>query len=100
MKLKDLFIKYAIKTPFLVDCKNDKLVFPSDKEQEYKSRLKEKIGEEEFERLTASDRLVQCPENLENIALVNIETYPDISLIAAAFFNDVQRKQLYNPYRY
>ncbi len=76
----------------LVDCKNDKIVFPSDKEQEYKSRLKEKIGEEEFEGLMASDRIVQCPENLENIALVNIETYPDISLIAATFLNDVQRE--------
>ncbi|WP_227780044.1 hypothetical protein [Rickettsia sp. Tenjiku01] len=32
MKLKDLFIKYPITTPFLVHCKNDKLVFPSDKE--------------------------------------------------------------------
>ncbi|WP_237737599.1 hypothetical protein [Rickettsia sibirica] len=40
MKLKDLFIKYPITTPFLVDCKNDKLVFPSDKEQKYKRDLK------------------------------------------------------------
>ncbi|WCR56118.1 hypothetical protein [Rickettsia asembonensis] len=88
MKLKDLFIKHAIKTPFLVDCKDDKIVFPSDKEQEYENRLKEKIGEEEFERLMDSDRIIQCPENLENIALVNIETYPDISLIAATFLND------------
>ncbi|WP_233418877.1 hypothetical protein [Rickettsia tamurae] len=92
MKLKDLFIKYVIETPFSVDCKNDKLVFPSDKEQEYKSSLKEKIGEEEFKKLTASDRIVQCPENLENIALVSIETHPDISLIATEFLNDVQRE--------
>ncbi|MCC8407255.1 MAG: hypothetical protein LN560_06745 [Rickettsia endosymbiont of Sceptobius lativentris] len=92
MKLKDLFIKHAIKTPFLVDCKDDKIVFPSDKEQEYKNRLKEKIGEEEFEGLTASDRIIQCPENLENIALVNIEKYPYISLIAATFLNDIQRE--------
>lgn len=76
----------------MVDCKDDKIVFPSDKEQEYKNRLKEKIGEEEFERLMDSDRIIQCPENLENIALVNIETYPDISLIAATFLNDVQRE--------
>lgn len=78
----------------MVDCKNDKLVFPSnkEKEQKYKTDLKEKIGEEEFEKLTASDRIVQCPENLENIALVSIEKYPDISLIAAAFFNDIKRE--------
>ncbi|EAA26236.1 hypothetical protein [Rickettsia sibirica] len=58
MKLKDLFIKYPITTPFLVDCKNDKLVFPSDKEQKYKRDLKEKIGEEECEKLTALDKIV------------------------------------------
>ncbi|MCZ6914737.1 MAG: hypothetical protein O7C59_10005 [Rickettsia endosymbiont of Ixodes persulcatus] len=90
MKLKDLFIKFQ--TSFLVDCKNDKLVFPSHKEQKYKSDLKETIGEEEFEKLTASDRIVQCPENLENIALVSIEKHPDISLIVAEFLNDATRE--------
>ena len=60
------FIIIKITTPFLVDCKNDKIVFP-DKEQEYKTRLKEKIGEEEIEGLTASDRIVQYPENLEKL---------------------------------
>ncbi|MFP3121214.1 hypothetical protein GCO76_07845 [Rickettsia sp. R2] len=90
MKLKDLFIKYPITTPFLVDCKNDKLVFPSDKEQKYKRDLKEKIGEEEFEKLTALDKIVQCPENLENIALV--EKYLDKPLIVAKLLNDVQRE--------
>ncbi|AFB31399.1 MULTISPECIES: hypothetical protein [spotted fever group] len=92
MKLKDLFIKYPITTTFLVDCKNDKLVFPSDKEQKYKRDLKETIGEEEFEKLTTLDKIVQCPENLENIALVSIEKHLDKPLIVAKLFNDVQRE--------
>ncbi|WP_017442517.1 hypothetical protein [Rickettsia gravesii] len=92
MKLKDLFIKYPITTPFVVDCKNDKLVFPSDKEQKYKRDLKETIGEEKFEKLTALDKIVQCPENLENIALVSIEKHLDKPLIVAKLLNDVQRE--------
>ncbi|AFC73401.1 hypothetical protein [Rickettsia montanensis] len=90
MKLKDLVIKYPITTPFLVDCK--KLVFPSDKEQKYKRDLKEKIGEEGFEKLMALDKIVQCPENLENIALVSIEKHLDKPLIVVKLFNDVQRE--------
>ncbi|WP_347938998.1 hypothetical protein [Rickettsia oklahomensis] len=43
MKLKDLLIKF--KNPFLVECKNDKLVFSLYKEQKYKSDLEDTIGE-------------------------------------------------------
>ncbi|AFC70893.1 hypothetical protein MC5_02645 [Rickettsia australis str. Cutlack] len=39
----------------MVDCKDDKIVFPVDKGQEYTNILKEKIGEEEFEGLMVSD---------------------------------------------